>query len=68
MSEITFIVHPAEEGGYWAEAEGYPLFTQGESLDELSVMVRDAVECFFPDPKQRPGIICWRFAEREVAA
>jgi hypothetical protein len=68
MDEITFIVHPAEEGGYWAEAEGFPLFTQAESLDELSSMVLDAVGCFFADPLARPKSICWRFAQQDIAA
>lgn len=68
MREITFIVHSAEEGGWWAEAVECALFTQAESLDELSLMVRDALECHFPDPAQRPREVCWRFAQVPVAA
>ena len=68
MNDITFIVHRAQEGGYWAEAVGYPLLTQAESLDELAAMVQDAVECFFPDAALRPADIAWRFAHDEVAA
>jgi len=68
VREITFIVHRAAEGGYWAEAVGHPLFTQAENLDDLSVMVNDAVECFFDDPAQRPSEIGWRLFREELAA
>lgn len=68
MREITFIVHRAEEGGYWAEAVGHPLFTQAESLDELLLMVQDAVDCFFDNPAERPSEIGWRFVPENKAA
>ncbi len=36
-----------ESGGYIAEAEGYPIFTQGDDFEELTANIRDAVECHF---------------------
>ena len=46
MTEITFIIHRAEEGGFWARAEGHSIFTQGETLDELEANIREAVALF----------------------
>lgn len=43
--EFRAVVYKAEEGGYWAEVPVLPgCATQGESLDEILVNLRDAVE------------------------
>ena len=42
-------VKEAEEGGWWAEAIGFNIYTQGETLDELRLMIVDAIECHFGD-------------------
>ena len=43
--KIKVIVHEAEEGGYWAEVPTIPgCATQGESMEELSANVREAIE------------------------
>jgi len=47
MTEIIFEVREAEEGGFWARALGYSIFTQGEDWDDLRKMVKDAVACHF---------------------
>ena len=60
-SEIIFEVTEAEEGGYCASALGYGINTQGETLEELRAMVRDAVVCYFDDPQQAPKIIRLHF-------
>jgi len=65
-SEIIFEVTEAEEGGYCASALGYGITTQGESLEELRSMVREAVECYFDDPSQAPAIIRLHFVRDEV--
>ncbi len=67
-SEIIFEVTEAEEGGYCAAALGYGINTQGDSLEDLRMMVRDAVDCYFDDPKQAPGIIRLHFVRDEVLA
>lgn len=44
---MTFkaIVHPAEEGGFWAEVPALPgCFTQGETLEEIQTNLVDAIE------------------------
>jgi predicted RNase H-like HicB family nuclease len=42
---IRAIVHPAEEGGFWAEVPALPgCVTQGETLEELKANLLEAVE------------------------
>ena len=42
----TVHVHPAAEGGYWAEVPALPgCFSQGDSLEEVTAQVREAMEC-----------------------
>ena len=48
-SVLQFMIHKAEEGGYYAEAVGYSIYTQGESIDEAVANIRDAVSCHFDD-------------------
>ncbi len=34
--DYVLVIHPAEEGGYWAEVPALPgCFSQGETIDEL---------------------------------
>jgi predicted RNase H-like HicB family nuclease len=45
---IRAIVHKAEEGGFWAEVPALPgCMTQAESLGELKVHLREAIELWF---------------------
>ena len=67
-SEIIFEVTEAEEGGFCASALGFGINTQGETLEELRAMVRDAVECYFDDPATAPRIIRLHFVRDEVLA
>lgn len=42
---VKAIVHPSEEGGFWAEVPAMPgCVTQGESIDEIRVNLREAIE------------------------
>jgi predicted RNase H-like HicB family nuclease len=42
---LKAIVHPAEEGGFWAEVPALPgCLTQGETLAELETNLREAIE------------------------
>jgi predicted RNase H-like HicB family nuclease len=66
MREIIFQVEADEiDGGYVATALGHSIVTQGETLEELRSMVRDAVRCHF-DEGTRPGIIRLHFVRDEV--
>jgi predicted RNase H-like HicB family nuclease len=67
MREIIFEVTEDEiDGGYVASALGYGIHTQGESLDELRAMVKDAVTCYFDDDADAPKIIRLHFVRDEV--
>jgi predicted RNase H-like HicB family nuclease len=36
VMKIKAIIHPAEEGGYWAEVPALPgCITEGDSMDEV---------------------------------
>jgi predicted RNase H-like HicB family nuclease len=65
-TELIFEVTEAEEGGYCATALGYGITTQGDTLDELRAMVRDAVNCYFDDPAAAPRLIRLHFVRDEV--
>ena len=49
MNEIIFLVEDAVEGGYNARALGVSIFTQAETVEELRLNVREAVEVFYGD-------------------
>lgn len=43
--KIRAIIHPAEEGGYWAEVPALPgCITEGDTLDEVMQNLQDAIE------------------------
>jgi predicted RNase H-like HicB family nuclease len=45
------------DGGYTAAALGYGIHTQGDTLEELRAMVKDAVHCYFDETMAAPKII-----------
>ena len=58
MSDITFLIEADPDGGYVATAVGESIVTQGETLDEVRAMIRDAVHCHFDEdeaPESSPG-------------
>ena len=71
MSEIIFEVQEDDvDGGYVATALGFDIVTEGETLEELRAMVKDAVHCYFGDgvPGPMPKIIRLHFVRDEVLA
>ena len=45
MSEYTFVLHQAEEGGYWVEVPALPgCLSQGETMEQAIANVREAIE------------------------
>ena len=54
MGELLFIVSEYESGGYNARAEGFAIFTEADNLDELKLMIEDAIEAYFFDSPQKP--------------
>jgi predicted RNase H-like HicB family nuclease len=42
---LKAVIHPADEGGFWAEVPALPgCFSQGETMDEIRVNIREAIE------------------------
>lgn len=42
---IKAIIHPAEEGGFWAEVPALPgCITEGDTMEELMSNLKDAIE------------------------
>ncbi|MDE3100062.1 MAG: 2-oxoisovalerate dehydrogenase [Verrucomicrobiota bacterium] len=69
MSEIIFEAQEDEmDGGYVATAVGHAIATQGETMEELHEMAREAVRCHFADgvPGAMPSLIRLHFARDEV--
>ena len=67
--EIIFEVREDEvDGGFVAQALGHSIFTQADTVDELRVMVKDAVRCHFGDAPERPKLIRLHFIRDEVLA
>ncbi len=49
MSEIIFLVEEANVGGYQARALDYSIFTDAETMEDLKVNVKEAVQCHFEE-------------------
>jgi predicted RNase H-like HicB family nuclease len=65
MNEVFFLVEEALEGGYTAKALGESIFTEGETLDELRINVKEAVHCHFDEDKL-PKIIRLHLVKEEL--
>ena len=67
MSEIIFEVTEDEtDGGYSASALGYGIHTQGYSIEDVRLNVREAVDCYFDDSMPRPRLIRLHFVRDEL--
>lgn len=66
--EIIFIVEEDPEGGYNAEALGFSIFTQGETIQELKRNIKDALSCYFDKESEIPKIIRLHIVKEEVLA
>lgn len=64
-TEIIFSVQESPDGGFEAQALGYDIFTQGETMDDLRQMVRDAVKCHF-NAGAAPAVIRLHMVKDEV--
>ena len=63
--EIVFLVEESLDGGYEAKAAGFPIFTQGETIEEIKKNIQDAVRCHFED-NEMPSLIYIRFLKEEL--
>ncbi len=63
--EIILQVVDSPEGGFEANALGYSIYTEADTLEGLREMVRDAVVCHFEDG-ERPKVIRLHFVREEL--
>ena len=71
MSETEIIFEVTEDevdGGYSASALGYGIHTQADSVEEVRRNVREAVDCYFDETMERPGLIRLHFVRDEIMA
>jgi len=55
--KIRAIIHPAEEGGYWAEVPALPgCITEGDSIEEVMANLKDAIEGWLDVANSREAI------------
>jgi predicted RNase H-like HicB family nuclease len=67
MTEVFFVVEEALERGFTAKALGESIFTEAETMEELRVNVKDAVECHF-DAENMPKLIRLHLVKEEFIA
>lgn len=67
MQELIFLIEEAVEGGYNARALGESIFTQGETLEEIKLNIKEAVECHFDEGK-KPKLLRFHIVIDEVIA
>ena len=68
MKELTFLVHEAEEGGYYAEAVGVGIFAEGETMDDLKKNIRSGIECYYENITGAPSFAHLHFVKDEIMA
>ncbi len=66
MREVIFILEEDIEGGYTARSLEFPIFTQGETLEELKRNIRDALKCHFDKEDEIPRVIRLHMVKEEV--
>jgi hypothetical protein len=64
--ELIFEVRDAEEGGYFARALGYGIFTEAETWDELRTNVLEATSAHFEDGLVHPRLVQLHYVKDEL--
>ena len=64
LKEIMFVGEEDPEKGYTAQALGYSIFTEGDTLEELKENIKDALKCHF-DKKEMPLFIYLHIIKEE---
>lgn len=49
MDNLIFIIEKDINGGYNAHADNESIFTQADTLQQLNLNIREAIECHFDD-------------------
>lgn len=66
LQELIFVVGETASGEFTAQALGFSIHTEADSIEELRTAVRDAVNCHFDDEQKR--IIRLHIVKEEVIA
>lgn len=66
LQEMIFLVEEDPEGGYNARALGESIITEGDSIEELKLNIKDALKCHYEDETQMPGIIRLHIVTEEI--
>ena len=56
-AELIFLVEEDPQGGLTAKAIGESIFTQGETLAEIKVNIKDALSCHYERKEDIPSLI-----------
>ncbi len=55
--KLRVLIHPAEEGGYWAEVPALPgCVSEGDTFDEVLANIREAAEAWIEVSTDRAPI------------
>lgn len=57
LKEMIFLVEEDPEGGYNARSLGDSVFTEADSLEDLKINIKDALQCHFDNEKDIPEFI-----------
>ena len=66
MNEIIFLVEDALEGGFTARAVGESIFTEADTMEQIKINIKEAVECHFEDNNKKPKLIRLHMIRQEV--
>lgn len=66
VKEIIFIVEEDPEGGYTARSLGESIFTEGDSIDEIKVNIKDSLKCHFDKVEDIPDIIRLHIVREDI--
>ncbi len=64
--ELIFEIRDADEGGLYARALGYSIFTEAENWEELRANVLEAVSLHFEDAEVRPRLVQMHYVKDEL--
>jgi len=67
MNEIIFLIEEAPEGGFTAKAVGESIFTEGDTMEDLKINIKEAVDCHFEE-NMKPKLIRLHMIKEEVIA
>ena len=66
-NEIIFIIEESPETGYEARALDYSIYTEADTIEELRIMIKDAVQCHFGE-HDMPRLIRLHYIKEEILA